>query len=81
MEEEPIIANTLIEVGNILNLTTETLDQAQGFNHTIIINNITAAVEMSVQTVSNVEYIEDAISVLYVSAYNLVWSLTLWNYF
>jgi len=64
-----------------MNLTTETLDQVQGFNRTIIINNITASVEMSVQTVSNMEYLMDAIYVLYISAYNLVSSLTLWNLF
>ena len=36
---------------------------------------------MSVQTVSNMEYLMDAIYVLYISAYNLVLSLTLWNLF
>ena len=42
MEEESVITNSLIDVENIMNLTTETLDQVQGFNRTIIINNITA---------------------------------------
>jgi len=60
METVSAIANAVVEVESI-NLPTE-FDKVQGFNQTIIINNVTNTVEASVHAVSNMEFLMETFS-------------------